>query len=100
MYTDNNELVTTALGIKVSKSNNVVTGSLRLSAKKVVNPHVTYLDREVLIEWIYKDQRFGISLDMDYPNLSSWYFVSKDDMDSGYLPAELSMSLVLQNYRA
>ena len=93
-----NELITTALGIKVPKNNNVVTCSLGLGNEKVANPHITYLDNEVLIEWIYKDHRFGISLDRNKPEQSSWYFVTKGDiMDSGLLPAELDVPLELQN---
>lgn len=49
------------------------------------------LDGSTLIEWITKNCRFGISLEVE-PSESSWYFVSKCHKnlgDYGYLPKEL-----------
>ena len=48
-------------------------------------------DGSILIEWITKNCRFGISLEKE-PSESSWYFVSKCHKslgDYGYLPKEL-----------
>jgi hypothetical protein len=48
-------------------------------------------DGSNLIEWITKDCRFGISLELE-PSESSWYFVSKCHKsmgDCGELPKEL-----------
>ena len=55
-----------------------------------MKPHIIKCkDESILIEWIDKNQRFGISLEKDRKE-SSWYFVSKDGTtEGGELPEEL-----------
>lgn len=54
-------------------------------------PHVYKLNMEengencVLYEWIYKDFRFSISVDLNNPGNSGWYLVTRNDSNSdGY----------------
>lgn len=53
-------------------------------------------DGSTLYEWIDKDFRFGISVEID-PVETGWYFVHRDGtMESGKLPDELLRRLMLE----
>ena len=60
------------------------------------NPHIVKSgDGSISIEWVFKDARFRINLELDAHKQSGWYYTNKDNIcEFGFLPPLLENALL------